>query len=124
MNKTFYTLPVMFLIALAFSGCAKSEQVESVKTAEESETASRIEYGRELVADNCAVCHAIGGDDDSPRADAPPLRRVLSRYNSEALLIDFVEHIHVGPSDMPDFDFGPKGSDAVVAYLQSIQETE
>lgn len=124
MRSYFSMLPVMGMMALGFSGCSKSDKAVATNDVAHTETAQRLEYGQELVADNCAACHAVGREGDSPRADAPPLRIVLSRYNSEALLIDFVEHIHVGPSDMPDFDFGPKGSDAVVAYLQSIQVSE
>ena len=28
----------------------------------------------------------------------------------------------MGHPDMPDFEFGPKGTDEVVAYLKSIQD--
>lgn len=84
--------------------------------------AAQIAEGLSIVQTNCASCHSIGVSGDSPRKDAPPLRTVLANYNAESLTDDFREHIHVGHPDMPDFDFGPKGSDEVVAYLKSIQE--
>ena len=87
----------------------------------ELSNAAMIESGREIVKVQCATCHAIGKDDQSPRLDAPPLRIVLANYAPEALAADFREHIHVGHPDMPDFDFGPLGTDHVLAYLKSIQ---
>jgi len=85
--------------------------------------AEQIAEGLSIVEANCASCHAIGISGKSPRSDAPPLRSVLSNYNAESLADDFRESIHVGHPDMPDFDFGPKGTDEVIAYLKSIQET-
>ena len=83
--------------------------------------AAQIAEGLSIVQSNCASCHAIGVSGESPREDAPPLRTVLANYNAESLADDFREQIHVGHSDMPDFDFGPKGTDEVIAYLKSIQ---
>ena len=77
--------------------------------------------GQTLVAENCTVCHSVNSSESSPREDAPALDRVLETYNSESLADDFREGIHVGHPDMPDFDFGAKGTDEVVAYLISIQ---
>ncbi len=85
--------------------------------------AELISEGRAIVAANCSSCHNFELTGDSPREDAPPLRTVLADYNAESLADDFRESIHVGHPDMPDFDFGPKGTDEVVAYLKSIQES-
>ena len=72
---------------------------------------------------HCAACHNIGLSGASPRAYAPPLRSVLTIYNSDSLADDFREHIHVGHPDMPDFDFTVKDTEGLLAYLSSIQET-
>lgn len=101
------------------AGCSPSETtVESAGVVENS----LISQGKELVQANCHSCHAIERSDDSRREDAPPLRTVLANMDPESLAMDFREGIHVGAADMPDFDFGPIGTDAVIAYLQSIQE--
>ena len=84
----------------------------------------QIESGREIVEAQCSVCHAVGTDDQSQRMDAPPLRIVLTGYPPDALAEDFREQVHVGHPDMPDFDFGPLGTDHVLAYLISIQVSE
>lgn len=81
-----------------------------------------VAEGKVLANELCTSCHAIGASGDSPRNDAPPLRRVLENYNTESLGDDFREHIHVGHPDMPDFDFDVKETDAILAYLKSIQE--
>ena len=81
----------------------------------------RIESGREIIEAQCSICHATGMNDQSPRMDAPPLRHVLANYAPDALAEDFREQVHVGHPDMPDFDFGPIGTDHVLAYLVSIQ---
>jgi len=83
--------------------------------------AAQLADGRAIVERQCSGCHATGVTGKSPRSDAPPLRHVLADYAPEALAQDFREGIHVGHPDMPDFDFNPRGTDAVLAYLVSIQ---
>ncbi|MEP3892185.1 MAG: cytochrome c [Hellea sp.] len=104
------------LVPAVLMGCqAKDNTVPTADTVQ-------ITEGLSIVTSNCGSCHNVGTAGDSPRVDAPPLRTVLANYNVESLADDFREHIHVGHPDMPDFDFGPKGTDAVIVYLKSIQE--
>ena len=84
--------------------------------------AGLVADGRVIAQTHCARCHAIGETGESPRNDAPALRHVLANYAPAALAEDFREHIHVGHADMPDFDFGTRGTDALLAYLVSIQQ--
>ena len=114
---------ILVLFALSACGLQDGSIENETDTFELSDT-EQIESGREIVEMQCAVCHAIGADDQSPRSDAPPLRTVLAGYPPDALAEDFREHVHVGHPDMPDFDFGPIGTDHVLAYLISIQVTE
>lgn len=82
---------------------------------------SLFQTGRVIAEQHCETCHSIEIVGDSSRADAPPLRTVLTSYNAEALGEDFREHIHVGHPDMPDFDFNVRQTEALLAYLESIQ---
>jgi mono/diheme cytochrome c family protein len=110
--------------AIALLGaCGKPETAPITPTQlEDAETkASLISDGREIVEANCLSCHGIGASDDSIRTDAPVLRRVLVDRDVESLRADFREGIHVGAEDMPDFSLGPIGTDAVIAYIESIQ---
>lgn len=84
--------------------------------------ADSIADGREIAVHQCSNCHGLDGD-ESLRADAPPLRYVLSIYAPESLAEDFRAGIHVGHDDMPDFVFGDLGMDVLLSYLVSIQET-
>ncbi len=119
---------IAYLIAvigtLALAGCgSQDDRTENQPDTFELSQFEMIENGREIVETQCATCHATGTDDESPRPDAPPLRIVLANYAPEALADDFRELVHVGHPDMPDFDFGPIGTDHVLAYLVSIQDT-
>ena len=101
---------------------APEESAESAPVDAVYDDPAMIENGREIAEMQCAFCHAIGAEGESPRTDAPPLRSVLADYDPDALADDFREGIHVGHKDMPDFDFGPIGTDSVLAYLISIQD--
>jgi cytochrome c len=78
--------------------------------------------GEVLVQENCSRCHAIGVEGPSPNADAPPFRTLSSRYPIEDLAESLAEGIVSGHPDMPIFVFGPHDVDAIIAYLESIQE--
>lgn len=110
-NNTLFLCVLLFLAACQF-------EKELTSPSEEAQIAE----GFAIVQANCVSCHAIGVTGESPRKDAPLLRKVLANYNTESLADDFREHVHVGHADMPDFDFGPKGTDEVIAYLKSIQD--
>lgn len=77
--------------------------------------------GRDIAEAQCAACHAVGVYGDSPRAEAPPFRTVLSRYRSDVLEEELINGIRVN-HQMPEFQFNPQSTDALIAYLRSIQE--
>jgi cytochrome c len=79
--------------------------------------------GRVLVEENCSRCHAIGLAGESPKAEAPPLRTLSRNYPVEDLAESLAEGIVSGHPDMPIFVFGPHDVNAIIAYLDSIQET-
>jgi mono/diheme cytochrome c family protein len=81
-----------------------------------------IDRGEVLVRDNCSRCHAIGLDGVSPSPDAPPFRTLSSKYPIENLAESLAEGIVSGHPEMPIFVFKPHDVDAIIAYLESIQE--
>lgn len=131
----------LFLIAAATAGlallsaCDRPGADASAPVAEPQATAPVIDAdalgiptdpdsiadGREIALSHCSNCHGVD-QSDSLRADAPPLRYVLSLYAPESLAEDFRAGIHVGHEDMPDFVFGDLGMDVLLSYLVSIQE--
>ncbi len=79
--------------------------------------------GEVLVRENCSRCHAVGLVGDSPKPEAPPFRTLSSKYPIENLAELLAEGIVSGHPDMPIFVFKPHDIDAIIAYLESIQET-
>lgn len=116
---------ILSLVPLALAACAQtapavSDEPEGLTGMLVSE---EIATGETIAADQCARCHGLG-QEEARRSDAPALRHVLADYEAEALRESFREGIKVGHPDMPDFTFGPMGADFLLAYLESIQETE
>jgi mono/diheme cytochrome c family protein len=79
------------------------------------------EDGREIAETQCSTCHAVGTSGESPNPAAPHFRTLLSRYTAEVLEQELIEGIRVA-HPMPEFQFDPKGTDALIVYLQSIQQ--
>lgn len=78
--------------------------------------------GEVLVKENCSPCHAIGKKGDSPHPPAPPFRTLSSKYPVEDIAESLAEGIVSGHPDMPIFVFSPHDVEAIIEYLQSIQE--
>lgn len=80
------------------------------------------EKGEALVKENCARCHAIGKEGDSQHPQAPPFRTLSAKYPVSDLAESLAEGIVSGHPDMPIFVFSPQDVEAIVEYLESIQE--
>jgi len=78
--------------------------------------------GEGLVRKDCSICHAIGKEGDSPHPDAPPFRTLSSKYPVTDLAESLAEGIVSGHPDMPVFVFEPTDVEAIIEYLQSIQD--
>jgi len=79
--------------------------------------------GRVLVQKNGSRCHATETEGVSPNPEAPPFRTLSSKYPVEDLAESLAEGIVSGHPEMPIFVFSPHDVDAIIDYLQSIQET-
>jgi len=82
----------------------------------------QADKGEALVRENCSRCHAIGKEGDSPHPPAPPFRTLSSKYPVEDLAESLAEGIVSGHPDMPIFVFSPHDVEAIIEYLNSIQE--
>ncbi len=78
--------------------------------------------GEVLVKENCSRCHAIGKDGDSPHPEAPPFRTLSSKYPVADLAESLAEGIVSGHPDMPIFVFSPHDVEAIIEYLESVQD--
>ena len=80
------------------------------------------ETGAELVQRLCSACHAVSVNDASSHASAPPFRTLGNAYAIESLAEALAEGIIVGHEDMPVFELTPTQIDAVLAYLEKLQD--
>lgn len=75
-----------------------------------------LSEGWRLYTANCAACHAATGSGNAVGGDAAAvgLRRADPTTVAEAIII--------GPGQMPRFSFAPAARDAIVAYVQFLQQ--
>jgi mono/diheme cytochrome c family protein len=78
--------------------------------------------GLAIAEANCSGCHSVGAAGESPAPEAPPFRTLSQNYRVDTLAEALAEGISVGHPAMPEFQFEPDDVDALIAYLQSIQD--
>jgi mono/diheme cytochrome c family protein len=78
--------------------------------------------GQAIAMDLCSGCHAVGRTGASPHPDALPFRQISLRYPVRDLEEALGEGIFVGHPDMPPFVFAPEDIDALLTYIEAIQD--
>jgi len=106
--KCIYQLALLALPLIVVSPAASAEKDLTSK-------------GEAIVRENCARCHAIGKEGESPHPPAPPFRYLSKKYPIEDLAESLAEGIVSGHPDMPIFVFPPQDVEAIIDYLQSVQ---
>ena len=81
----------------------------------------RVERGHAFAQANCAACHAIGRDGESPLQSAPPLRTLHRRHPVESLTEALAEGITTGHPAMPEIQLDPEEIGDFIAFLRSLQ---
>ncbi len=109
---------ILALATICLSACAQN----GAPARAAGDNPALVTEGRRLAEIHCARCHAIGLDGESRHPMAPPFRTLSRNYPVGALEEAFAEGVLVGHPDMPEFQFEPEQVDAVVSYLQSVQE--
>ena len=117
------TLIVSAMFALSACVTGETPATAASPRSELSETA-RVARGRQLAVSNCSSCHAIGRSGESRHAMAPPFRYLSQNYRVNELEEAFAEGVLVGHPDMPEFTLTPEDIDALLSYLQSVQERQ
>jgi len=108
--------PLATIAAIAIAACAETPPPAPPLT--QADAAE----GRRLAEIHCSACHAIAAAGESDHAEAPPFRTLSRDYPVTALEEAFAEGILVGHPDMPEFRLEPPQIDALIAYIQSVQE--
>ena len=101
--------------------CATGMAAASTLAAGLDDPENRIAHGHALLTDNCARCHAVEAEGDSPFAPAPPFRTLNERYDVEVLEEALAEGIVSGHPAMPEFVFAPDDVGDIIAYLKSLE---
>jgi mono/diheme cytochrome c family protein len=116
----------MFLLPLAGATCALSfiAACQSIATGERGsqDLASLNLPGEDIAGRLCASCHAIDRTSSSPHPDALPFRQISLRYPVRSLEESLGEGIVVGHADMPSFQLEPPEIDALLSYIDAIQD--
>ena len=89
---------------------------------DESRAERIIARGKVFATANCARCHAIDASGKSTHPDAPPFRDILKRYPIDALVEGYTDTIYSDHPDMPEFKVNPDELEAILWYLESLQE--
>jgi cytochrome c len=118
-GKTVGKTATFALAVAALLGATLTSAAISAALAAEKDLSDK---GEVIVRENCSRCHAVGVEGASPNAEAPPFRTLSSKYPIENLAESLAEGIVSGHPEMPIFVFGPHDVDAILAYLESIQE--
>ncbi|TIO04117.1 cytochrome c [Mesorhizobium sp.] len=84
--------------------------------------ADPVSRGKALLEVNCARCHAIGKTGKSSHPDAPEFRTLSQRYPLTDLEESFAEGISTGHPDMPEWVASPDQIEAIIAYIESLQQ--
>ena len=94
---------------------------QSIANAATTESALQSR-GAALLQKNCSRCHAINKTDTSRHERAPPFRDVVMRYPAENLAESLAEGIVSGHPDMPVLTFEADDIDAMIAYLNTLND--
>lgn len=86
-----------------------------------SADAASVNAGRRLAMRNCAVCHAIGIEGESPNPRSPTLRDLYRRYPLGRVEEALREGMLRGHRAMPPMRLSDRQIEDLIAYLRSIQ---
>lgn len=103
--------PVLLLMPLAIlasAAAAQAPQGDPVR-------------GREIAAQRCSSCHAIGLQGASAVPTAPPFRALQHLYAVEGLEEALAEGISVGDPMMPEHVMQPREIEDFIAYLKAFE---
>jgi mono/diheme cytochrome c family protein len=88
-----------------------------------AQDAAVIAEGKRLSEINCAKCHNIEAEGESPLTDAPPFHEVAKNYDVDELTDSFMEGLAVRHPLMPDWEVTEPQAAALAAFVMSLAPT-
>ena len=117
------------VVLLAVAGCVNADRnaSESARAgwrgvATDPPEAEDIATGRRIAQSECASCHSIDTSSVSPNPAAPPFREFAFLNEPDWVAYRLIEGMRLGHDDMPLFDFDIRSTDALMAYLRSLND--
>lgn len=104
--------PILFLIATTLLA----------DPAHAGDDAASIAEGKRLAEINCARCHNLSAEGESPLTDAPPFREIAKNYDRYELVDGFMEGLAVRHPLMPDWDVTEPQAQELAAFVMSLGE--
>ena len=77
--------------------------------------------GQAVARRDCAMCHAIGPQGDSPHAGAPPFRDLHKRFAVDEMEAGMLADLLTGHPAMPAMRLSPAEVHDLLDYLKSLQ---
>lgn len=111
-------LPMVLAVALLAPPLA----APSAQPVARPSPADAVATGRALAERDCASCHAVGREGESPFEGAPRWRDLPERFNPEDLAESLAEGISVGHEAMPERSYDPDEVRALIAYIKSLEQ--
>lgn len=84
--------------------------------------AASIAEGKRLAEINCARCHNLSTEGESPLTDAPPFREIAKNYDRYELIDGFMEGLAVRHPLMPDWDVTEPQAQGLTDFVMSLGE--
>ncbi|SDH48373.1 cytochrome c550 [Alteribacillus persepolensis] len=103
---------LLLMLGLSLVGVNQQQAGEDGEDAEQQDP---VEYGEELVNENCISCH---GENLEGQGDYPAINDSGEQYSAEELA-DIAQN---GIGDMPGGIANPEESQAIAEYLMSLSE--
>jgi mono/diheme cytochrome c family protein len=108
----------LFSVVISACGAQPNQVTEEPQAADVSVPLS----GLKIAQAHCAACHSIRTTGSSPHSEALEFRKFSQYYPVRELEEALAEGIYVGHPDMPVFRFEPDEVEALIDYIQSIQD--
>ena len=87
-----------------------------------ADKAASIAEGKRLAEINCARCHNLSTEGESPLTDAPPFREIAKNYDRSELVDGFMEGLAVRHPLMPDWDVTQPQAEELADFVMSLGE--